>query len=258
MTDWVEKARQEHRSYSETLARALPSFSVPIGDSDYTAPGWLFLGEFYSCVPDAEYPWDPAVVRALREFCPDAIPIIIRSVWQWSNYGELGHLAEPIILKRHGLARSIRDPILPIHNFHCEMPCTPYPGLLIPGRDLADCRPNYIEVNWYDKEIRPHGFDLPGAYLPFDWEFFHSLRRCDEEFSYALRHSKRAIGPDGDPVATGLAQSLISPYKARLEERKKARAAEHGYIMRDIERYHSVQPSDVEWKEAALSQGATP
>jgi len=232
---WLEIARQRHAAYQRALVSSLPSYSIPIGDSDYTAPGYLFYGQFFSCVPDPLYPWDPTVLRAIREFCPDAMPLVIRSVWRNGDYGQMD---EPFVLVRHGLGRAIRNPILDVHHFDCGMPATAIPGLCIPGRNLSDCKPNYIEVDWFDKENRQFGHDLPGAYLPFDWEFYYALRSGYE---------------DGSRDNGNLYEKLAAPSRALKARRQRFRQDEGAYIEKDISSYYSVEPSDVEAKEQILS-----
>jgi hypothetical protein len=127
-------------------------------------------------VPDVMYPWDPAVVRSIRSFCPDAFPITVRSMWKRSAAEQDAY--QTMTLVRHGIARAIRDPIGPTHHFYCHMPTT----TVLPGTlSTPAISPNYIEVNWYDKERREFGYDLPGAYLPFDWEFHACLRAGYED-----------------------------------------------------------------------------
>src|SRR5687767_15481772 len=106
--------------------------SVPVGDSDATAPGYLLWDRSYTCVPDAQYPWDRDVIRALRVKEPDVMPALCRTVLRYSNYYDQGRLGEPVVIVRHVLARAIRDPQCAVHNYPVEMPSTPLPGLLIP------------------------------------------------------------------------------------------------------------------------------
>lgn len=251
---WTEIVRRRHAAAQAALARRVNQMSVtvPIGDSDMTAPGYLHLGHFFSCVPDPQYPWDRDVLRAIRELCPDAMPVTIRSVWQWSNYGELGHLGEPMVITRHGLARAIESPVLPVHDFRCEMPSWPVLGLRLPGRSLEASRPNYIEVNWYDKEVRLHGMDLPGAYLPFDWEFYHALRRSDEQARADLAASRREVAEDGDVMAVGAGARMVAEHQETIAHRDKHRREEAAYVTKDILEYHREEPSDVEWKQVML------
>jgi hypothetical protein len=220
----------------QSMVDSAPTLSVPIRDTAESAPGWRYLGETYSCIPDAVYPWDPAVVRAIREFCSDAVPISIRSVWKSSR---LDGEPRTMVIVRHGLARSIRDPIAPIHHFDCIMPSTPVSG----GVRLP--KPNYIELNWYDKEVRPWGYDLPGAYLPFDWELHACLRRAYVD----------SLSP------TELVDYLVSPYNARQKIRTKQKKDEEAYVNNDVQTYAAKKiagMSDVELKEAVLGEPPPP
>ena len=217
------------------MLAAAPSISVPVRDTAESAPGWRFLGEAYSCIPDAVYPWDPAVVRAIREFCPDVVPMTIRTVWKSSR---LDGEPRTMVLVRHSIARAIRDPICPIHRFHCEMPSTGVSGVRL-------TRPNYIELNWYDKEVRPWGFDLPGEYLPFDWELYESLRLAYVD----------SLMPDE------LSEHLFSPYQARQNRRKKHNREERAYRNQDIQEYTSRKMecvSELEERDAALGEPEIP
>lgn len=225
--DWLAEGRHRALSRLKTLQESQPSFSLPVHDSPETAVGWRFLGEFYSCIPDVAYPWDPAVVRAIRSFCPDAQPISIKTVWKSSA---LDGNVKTMVLVRHGIARAVRDPVAPTHSFHCRMPST--------GAGIRLHTPNYIEVNWYDKENRPWGYDLPGAYLPFDWEFYSSLR---------LSYTDNLLPEE-------LSAKLFNPYIARRELRRKQSRDEQEYIDRDVQSYQQKRldrASDSELAELA-------
>src|SRR5687767_13714726 len=87
-------------------ARPIP---VDVAHSYHTAPGWRLCGRpSYTCVEPAGGPHvDPAVLRAIREFDPGAIPI-----WQIQAYlppGKMGF--DYVITDAHvGIARHVRDP----------------------------------------------------------------------------------------------------------------------------------------------------
>lgn len=161
--NWAEVARRRNAGKMQELQRRQPAISVPYADSPWTAPGYLYLGHYYSCVPDPLYPWDPAVLRAIREHIePNAMPIVVRSVWRYSNYHELGRIEAPMVLVHHGMARAVPDLGLFEHqSFHCDLPSTPIPHLRIPGRLWADCAPNQIWDIWANAENHPWGPDLP-------------------------------------------------------------------------------------------------
>jgi hypothetical protein len=221
--DWVDQAIIKRRRNAQALNRRMPTYSMPLRDTATRAPGWLFVGEHYSCIPDAQYPWDPAVVKAIQEFCPDAVPILIKSLWQrsWSETSPLDHMQ----LVRHGIARCVRDPLMATHQFYCEMPAN-HDGRV----------PNYIEVNWYDRANRPWGHDLPGEYLPFDWELYYALR----------------MGYEDSLSGAELARKLTTPWMEREERRRAFEAEERAYRDRDLLRYYREEPSDVELKRIML------
>lgn len=234
--DWVYEALRRRRQQMMALEASMPTFEYTAATGPDEARGWLFLNEFYTCVQDVRYPWDPAVMRAIREFCPDAMPILIKSIWRRSR---LSHMhPEEMILVRHGIARAIRDPIAPVHTFYCDMPARPIPG--IPLR-----RPNYIEVNWYDKLDRPWGHDLPGAYLPFDWELHASLRQGYE-----------------DNLSSGdLIRKLCDPYFARRKAKEMQAHSERAYEADHLlaeEKKILDQTSELEMRDAFLGDQTPP
>lgn len=166
-----------HSAANQLLDRSRPAYSIPVADSRMTSPGYIFLGDVFHTYQDALRPWDPAVIEAIREFEPTAMPFTVRSHWQRVNYGDI----EPeFTLVRHGMARVVRDARIPIHQFRCELPVHDEP-MTYTTPHVYGWRPaNYIEFVWYDRDDRPYGFDLPGAFLPIDWEFYHNARRTYE------------------------------------------------------------------------------
>lgn len=251
--DWLKNIQYQHAAANQALANRVnsASISVPVGDSPVTMPGWVKIGYFHSCIPDSQYPWDPAVLRAIREEIePMAMPVLTRSVWRWSNYHELGKLGEPVVLVRHGIARVVRPPFpAPLEQFHIEMPTVPVPGLRISGYDIRDCRPNQLWSEWWDTDQRDHGFDLPGAYLPFDWSFFYALLDADQTRSRLLRAARMDKDEDGQHVARGAARPLIDEKKAETAAAEAHRKSEREGATAEIFKHYKDEPSDVEWKE---------
>jgi hypothetical protein len=256
--NWAEIARRKNAAAFRQAQRRMPAVSVPVADSEWTAPGYVHVGHFYSCVPDACYPWDPTVLRAIREHIdPYAMPIVIRSVWRYSNYHELGRIDGAMTLVRHGLARAVPDlGRTERQNFFCEMPSTPVTGLKIPGLPWSACRPNQIWDNWYDKTDRPWGMDLPGAYLPFDWDYFYALKRGEDMRVRMIRESQRREDENGDVIAAGAATSSVDEVRVDREKKKASAVDDRTYINRDLDAFYSIEPSDVEWKEQIASGGS--
>lgn len=252
--DWTEVVRRNHLRAQNALAQQVNQMgiSVPLGDGDYDAPGFLHLGQFYSCVPDPAFPWEPTVLAAIREIIPDAVPLVIRSVWRWSNYAEKGYIDEEMVLTHHGIGRAIQDPWHKLHDFRCEMPSAPLAGFVIPGRNLSDCRPNYIETYWMHSEIKPFGHDLPGLPLPFDWRLFNRYQVAEADRRRALAASKESVDSDGMRIAVGAADATIREEMTRKATATASAKDIQAYVHRDLSRYYSEIPSDVELKQKHL------
>lgn len=234
--DWAAAAKAKIVRRLKEMNDRAPSVTLNIADSPETARGWLYVDEVYSTIPDVVYPWDPAVVRAIREFCPDAVPITIKSIWRSSILEEGGTRTMSIV--RHGIARFIRDPVCEPHHFQCETPSSPYVwGVHIP-------RPNYIEVNWHNRHDRPLGRDLPGTYLPFNWELYHCLRA-----TYY------------DSLSPADVRASLDAHERRHQRRRQQLEDEAAYRSRDFERYAQKkmdQVSELEWKEHLLGDNPAP
>lgn len=232
---WALAARAQNAAATQLLRQRLPQYSIPIGDSRYTAPGHLFLGEYYYSYQDVAYPWDPSVLRSIREFEPTAMPVCIRSVWQRADYG---NLEQPFVLIRHGIARAVRDPIIPLHSFRCELPIHPTRSLFeSQPHSLAKYQPTYFEVNWYDVNDRPFGWDLPGQYKPFGWELYRKL--------YSSYENNRR-GKD-------ISDEYLDAHRTHKARKDKFDKEEGEYIERDVKRMQAKRASlmsDVDMKNA--------
>lgn len=138
----------------------------PVGfgfaDSPHTAPGYRIVGDdFYTCIEPSGGPHvDPAVLRAIHEFDPSAVP-----VWRKQTYLPPGRMGEEHLLKvsHVGIARYKADR-RSATEFHPEMP---------EGADFK--RPNVLEFIWEDDApaLKNGG---PGTVLPFDWGLYRYMR----------------------------------------------------------------------------------
>lgn len=158
------------------MSHALPSgieiremprpMSYEVADSPASAKGWREMEVVYSCVPDPAYPWDPTVMRAIREFAPDAVPMWVQ--WVFLSPGDTGN-PETVVFGRHALGRAIRNLTSELEPFRCAMPSMPCQGLTFE-------RPNRI---WFVHEggPSPQSPALPGSFLPFDGSILDRARR---------------------------------------------------------------------------------
>lgn len=111
----------------------------------------------YTCVPDSVYPWDPVIMKRIREFAPDAQPLWIKWVFRSPEDEENPH---DVVYGRHALGRYLNKGRTEMFPFKCTMPNTPYGGFM-------PVRPNNI---WFihDGARDEKNQELPGNYLPFD------------------------------------------------------------------------------------------
>lgn len=215
-----EKNKQKKLAYN-AYAQSLVH-ERKVRDSASKAPGWRDLGQEISCIPDAIYPWDRDVLRAIREFDPGVVPIWVRWMFQHED-GEI------IKIGRHGIAR--RLPKSPTGMSHEELKISGYESF------GAQPKPHLIEFIWQGEKDK-RGSDLPGAYKPFDWSLYYWMRS-----NYQTKSAKQLV------------QEVVhNPHERSLKEKAK-RDEEHDYIKADLEKYVTnklAQVSEVEMKEHLL------
>lgn len=168
--EWASDFQLEQTPVAPNL---LPRGRVPVRDSFYTAPGYREIGMFYSCVPDAAYPWDPKVMREIWKYAPDAIPMWVH--WVFLSPQETGS-PEIVVFGRHALGRRIENQRGYLEPFRVHMPTMPCQGLHFE-------RPNDI---WFIHQ-GPMGLherykDLPGDYLPFDSDLAAKVASMSQGF----------------------------------------------------------------------------
>jgi hypothetical protein len=144
------------------VAQEAPTVSVPLRDSIDTARGYRQIDEVWTCIPDSMYPWDPEVLKSIREFAPDTVPLWRLSVFFAPNTRNI------VVFGRHALGRHIEQPGYDLTPFRCSMPTMPCQG-------VSFKRPNKV---WFVHEgVRNKDFqDVPGTYLPFDFGLAHRAR----------------------------------------------------------------------------------
>jgi hypothetical protein len=163
---WYSAALKKHQAKLDAWAGPVQPLEVPIRDSFQTAPGWRDLGMEYTCVPDAQYPWDPKVLRTIWTFDPGVIPMWVR--WAFLSPADDGQ-EEVVIFGRHAIGRHVDNPHSQLEPLHVSMPPMPCQGVRFD-------RPNLIEliaVGAPDKRAS----DLPGEYMPFGYQLVKHLRK---------------------------------------------------------------------------------
>jgi len=201
---------------------AAPSVSVPFTGRPV---GVRWLGRTYSCVPDAVYPWDPDVVRAIWRFDPSARPIWVKDIFQVPLEDSDAHRV--IVYGRHGIARKIEN-LRGLEPLQVEMPSMPVLGLRFDA-------PNYEPVRWFDRLAPGKYPEAPGAYLPFDFEFAKWLEMTRMPHDEAL-----------------WVKTFVTDKQVRELERKRQRDDMHNYLMREVRKFTSKileNTSEVEMME---------
>lgn len=207
---------------------AFPTLHIPVKDSFDSAPGWRDLGTYYTCVPDAQYPWDPVVMKRIQEFAPDAVPLWVQ--WVFRSPGADSHVE---VFGRHALGRVLDKGRTDTYPFRVHMPTMPVLGMTFQ-------KPNNI---WFVHDGAPHPTckELPGNYLPFDDTILDrarqsaiGMRMTEEEYTAYLKQ-KFVFGKLEARDARRAAYA-----KDLLERREHIRA----YAQRQYD-----QISDVEWEQ---------
>lgn len=163
---------------------ALPNINRKIRTDFFSAPGWRQVKVEYSCIPDAVYPWNPLVLKAIWEFAPDAVPLWVRWVFRSPQDEENPH---DVVFGRHALGRRIEHLQMERLDFHCTMPSMPCQGLTFE-------KPNRIWFIHEGESPKERNVDLPGDYLPFDATIYDKaeaaavgFRMTDKEYADHLR-----------------------------------------------------------------------
>jgi hypothetical protein len=124
-------------------------------------PGW----PTWQVVPDVACPWDPVVVKAMRELDPSLTPLWV--TWVYAPPADQSDKT-PFVTGRH--AMGWHRPDLPAQNFNCLMPLSKIEGMALK-------RPTRLWKIYHEAENTK---DRIGGFVPFSWWMYYNLL---EEFS---------------------------------------------------------------------------
>lgn len=213
--------------------------TVPVRTDFHTARGYRFIGMFYTCVPDPVYPWDPKLMKLIREFAPDAVPLWVH--WVFRTPRDIEDERD-VIFGRHALGRVIKPARTGLTPFRCDMPTMPCQGLTFE-------KPNAIWFIHQGDSPRDEYLDLPGCYLPFDGGM---VKKAWDSWAGADNKSEKEWKQE-------LKEEMIDrPYREYLRQ-KEARAAEMAERNRDFAEYAKKvidKISDVEIEAYQRQQAA--
>lgn len=206
------------------------SFPIP------KSRGWLEVGQFYSCIPDSAYPWDPVVMREILRYVPDAVPMWVQ--WVFETPLEDSR-SEHMVFGRHALGRKIWLPRAQHEGFRVLMPTMPCQGLTFE-------KPNLL---WFIHmgADNPKSSALPGSYLGFDDTLLDRVKQSAVGFQMSDKEYEKFL----------MDTYVMAPLEARARRREKF-AVEMEYAQQELERYAakvSERISDVEAAEYQRSVG---
>lgn len=225
---WYRKAKAKHAAKLQALETAA-QLSAPEVTIPDRAPGYHEVGVEYSCVPNPEYPWDPEVFKAIQTLRPDLTPLWVR--WIFLTPPEEGP-QKPVVFGRHALGR-VDKGILQSIPLKVDMPNMPCQGVRFE-------KPNRI---WkiFEGEKNARYSDLPGAFIPFNWEIYQHVASCK------------------DMTAKEIFESVVRKPQEEARRRQEQRMAEREYIQRDLDKFADKmleRMSEVEIKERILGGAA--
>lgn len=219
---WYLKAREKHQARLRAMEAAAYAPTITIPDR---APGWHEVGMEYSCIPDPQYPWDPQVFKAIQALRPDLTPLWVR--WIFLTPPEDGH-QETVVFGRHGLGR-VDGGVQYSAPLEVTMPNMPCQGMKFE-------RPNRV---WkiFEGADDPRAPDLPGAFVPFSWEFYKNVLDSPSLSPKELKYL----------AVTKPQEDALREQESKLKERE--------YIQRDLDEFADRllgRMSEVEMKERLL------
>jgi hypothetical protein len=139
-----------------------------VSSVDWELDLWTVVGEQFSAVPDVEYPWDPTLVRRIREFDRNYVPLFCRRAYKVPGRGIR-------VYGYHMMGRRLTAPREEIEPLRLLLPA----GGKWAGIDL---RGTVVEATVWEGP-KPAA-DKPGAFIPFTEQLVHSARRAWWEVKY--------------------------------------------------------------------------
>lgn len=235
---------------------ALTAITVDAGlqaPEELRPPGWVDYGMKYTL---GELHRDPAVTKAIEALDPTFTPIVIKWIWLAPADAQTGVREEHVFLY-HGIGRTnlvlnskgwtaqeaedsqsiMRLPAVEIPPSYTGR----IPKYLDPTVGILD-DPSFLGLEKvFESPAEKFGAaDLPGPFVPWDWNLVNALKRC-----YSSEHT-----------ITELKESQIfGPDRARREaQRKRALAFAHDYAKFQVWAHKKLETASEEEHKAAFEQ----
>lgn len=169
-------------------------------------------------MPDALYPFDPAVWRAIREFDPNTLILMTKRAYR-APTGEVR------VFRYHTLASHRWSP--------ANRPDYRLSSVLTPTW-LNMPQPTHVDLHLENRKERT-GDGLPGAFVPFDWRVYHALRASYREWEF--KDAKRYMDEKGE-------RALAQQARLAALERVAERVRKDGKWLK--ERFSRIDKHDAE------------
>jgi hypothetical protein len=148
-----------------------------VADSPHTAPGWLVCErDWYTCVQPVDRIADATIVRWIRAFCPEVIPM-----WRKQAFLTPGPPRRSYLAVHFALGTYVRDPHRELHLVHVEMPS-----------NAKHPVPNQLEKVFEDTSDAGYlHYGAPPPFEPCDMRVYDWCRR-----NYSVTKSGRQIAEE--------------------------------------------------------------
>jgi hypothetical protein len=179
--------------------------------------GWRAIGAYVSAIQDAAYPVDWNIIRAIHEFDPNVMPLMVTKVYQ-AQTGEVRKYRFHAVASRRWNPDGApgdwtRKVLTPTHFY---MP-----------------QPTQMDMHLEDLTKKP-GLGLPGEYLPFGWGVYYGLREMYQEWSAAEKIAY--MEEHGEEARTRKEREWVEKDReTEVQNNKRARQHMANIDKRDIE-----------------------
>lgn len=116
----------------------------------------------YSTIPNVMYPWDPAVLRAIRSFDGDAVPATVKRVLRTPAGSDVSFLY-------FALLRRSDSPLVPHEPIVVRMG---HGGATAASPNIEDLILEGETPPWAEKQ------GLPGKFVPMTWDLYYRCKRA--------------------------------------------------------------------------------
>ncbi len=123
----------------------------------------------YLLSDDVTYPWNPAIVRAIRSFDPDVIPATVKRTYRLPTGGA-------VVFRYYALLRRTTTPHMRHAHFNTHI------------GHMGGIAPNIEELIFEGEKPAGAPDGWPGAFIPMTWDIYYRTKRA---FHLGQRSAKK-------------------------------------------------------------------